>query len=174
MSSTADVSRQLKRSRADLESAVTTLGTALRALSEQGISASPATIASVQATQTRWDDIDREFGLLSSAQVAALQGSTSRQLAYDQRRAGRILGVRRGARRVVYPRFQFDADGAPRPLIAEIASLAAAAGWSAGDVLLWFVAPTTYLPGDARPVDLLASEPGRVTQAAQARFNEQW
>lgn len=174
MTTTAEVAHQLHRSRANMESAVSTLGAAFQALRADEIPVSAATVHAVAATEDRWAAIDREFGLLTSAQVAALQGSTNRQLAYDQRRAGRILGARRGAKRVVYPAFQFDQEGQPRQIIAQLARMGSAAGWTDADVLLWLIASTSYLPDDARPVDVLASNPGQVAAAAQAKFTEQW
>ncbi len=173
VSSTARVTREFERSRVDLEAAVTSLGEAFQALRDKQLPVSPATVQSVQSTQNRWQQVEEEFGLLSSGEVAARQGSANRQLAYDQRRTGRLLGIRRGAR-WVYPGFQFDADGQPRMVVAEVARLGSSAGWTAADVLLWFTTPTTYLPDDKRPVDLLDSDPDLVVAGGKARFNERW
>lgn len=62
--------------------------------------ASPQFARALMATENVWANVEAEFGLLTSLQVAALTGSkkSSRSLAADQRAAGKIMGVRRGTR----------------------------------------------------------------------------
>lgn len=114
-----------------------------------------------------------EFGLFTSAQVAEEQGfaTSNRQLAHDQRHAGRLLGVRRGAR-LLYPEFQLDGDGQLRPVIQHVAMIGRRASWTEADILLWFTSPTTYLPDDARPVDALDDDPEREVKVAAEMFTE--
>ncbi len=136
------------------------------------------TLSQVATTQLLWNALARaealrEFGALTSAQLADLRGSdttnphttTSRWV-----KAGRIFGLETPSGRL-FPAFQF-IDGEPRPLIGRI--LAAldgeVRGWA---LLLWFTGSNGYLDG-ARPVDLLDVAPERVLGAAayQASLSE--
>ncbi|HEX8123313.1 MAG TPA: hypothetical protein VF549_18820 [Solirubrobacteraceae bacterium] len=99
-------------------------------------------------------------------------------------RASEVGGTRRAAQLVedgrafavdwtgdlVFPRFQFDAGGEPRPVISEV--IAAAGGPNrllAWDMLLWFSNPSPYLDG-RRPADAVAEEPEAVGAAARAEL----
>ena len=129
-------------------------------------------------TQLHWNGVARaealrEFGALSSAQLAEERGSdtanphatTSRWLS-----AGRVFALETPAGRV-FPSFQF-VRGDPRPVIGRI--LAALKGQVRGwELLLWFTGSNGYLDG-ARPVDLLESNPDQVVAAAayQASMSE--
>jgi hypothetical protein len=70
-----------------------------------------------------------------------------------------------GKQREVFPLFQFDDH---KPIKAVQGVLAAfgerKAPWKTA---LWFTSNNGWLPGQARPVDLLASAPDAVVQAAQ-------
>lgn len=154
---------------------VLALGPGVQAIAAKLPTTSPATARSVQATQNRWHAVETEFGLLTSSQVAVREGfaAGNRQLAHDQRQAGRLLGVHRGAR-LLYPGFQFDANGSLRPIIKRIAEIGRQSDWADADILLWFTSPTTYLPDDARPVDLLDDAPEHVAKVAEATFEAPW
>ncbi len=108
-----------------------------------------------------------EFGALSSAEVAALAGSRAKNraaLANRWRKEGRILAVTDHGR-TCFPGFQFDAEGQPLPVVGEV--LRAIGGPSLNwQTALWFAAANGWLDG-RRPVDLLASEPEGVAEAAR-------
>jgi hypothetical protein len=96
----------------------------------------------------------QEFGAFTSAEA----------LADRWKQEGRIFSVtHHGA--TYHPGFQFDAEGRPLPVIAEvIRRLGAKSGeW---ELALWFTAANGWLDG-GRPVDLLQSEPEEVAQAAE-------
>ncbi len=80
------------------------------------------------------------------------------------RRAGRLLGVRRG-RRLVFPDFQFDEQLRPRRGIEKVLSVFREAGWSAESVALWFTAPHGYLD-DEEPAVVLPRDPRLVAEEA--------
>ncbi|NHN57174.1 hypothetical protein G9U51_15490 [Calidifontibacter sp. DB0510] len=112
--------------------------------------------------------IDEEFGLLDSAAVAELSGSTASNAAATASRwmrAGKVFAVRLGGR-TLFPAFQFDELGAPLPLVRDVLT---AYGPATGTALaLWFTAPNAYLAGD-RPVDRLGDRDEVVAAAKQAQ-----
>jgi hypothetical protein len=136
------------------------------------------TLTDVTTTQLRWnalarDEALREFGALTSAQLAELRGApvtnphsaTSRWLT-----ANRAFAIETSAGRL-FPAFQFE-QGAPRPVISRV--LQALGGQLRGwELLAWFTGSNGYLDG-ARPVDRLAEAPDDVVAAAayQASFSE--
>lgn len=149
---------------------VEALGTAIHAAQ---VDASAPLARSVQAEQNLYDAIDREFGLLSSAQAGHRMGSraaASRNTALAAHREGRLLSLVRGRYRL-FPGFQFDVRGV-RPVVAELASLGAELGWGETGLIQWLVSPTTYL-GGRRPVDVL-EDPDRMLAAARAALAVQW
>jgi hypothetical protein len=134
---------------------------------------SPPLARSVQAEQNLYDDLEHEFGLLTSAEAGRRMGSRSsalRNAATSARRDGRLLALRRGSY-WLFPGFQFDAAGV-RPVIADLLALAAEHGRSDTGLIQWLCSPTTYL-GGARPVDVL-DEPKRVLEVADQAFGIQW
>ena len=72
--------------------------------------------------------------------------------------------------RIVFPAFQFGADGQPRPEIAAVLAQLRAAGLDDWQAALWFATPTGWLD-DRRPVDVLDHEPDAVAAAA-ASFDD--
>ncbi|WP_024793259.1 hypothetical protein [Tomitella biformata] len=151
---------------------VLALGVAVQAVDAP---TTPQIARAVQATENRWRAIESEFGLLNSTDVARLLGSrasNTRSFTADQRKAGRVLGIRRG-KSYLYPGFQFDANGVVQTAIPTILRLAADADWSAESTAMWLCSPSGWL-ADRRPVDLLATEPDAVLAAARAKFNTQW
>jgi hypothetical protein len=109
----------------------------------------------------------RDFGALSAAQVADMGGSTAgnrSQLGYRWRHEGRIFAVSYGGASWYLP-FQFDLEGRPLPVIAEV--LRALEGWDDWDVAVWFVRPNGWLDRQC-PVDFLGNHPDWVVAAALA------
>ena len=155
-----------------IRESATALGDALDAVQ---VYTEPAVARAVQAERNLYDRIDAEFGLLTSAETGRRLGSRStapRNLAVTTRRTGALLAVTRG-HQMLFPGFQFGADGRPLPVIRVLRDLADEAQWSENGVVQWLCVPTTYL-GELRPVDLLASDPDRVVDAARRAWNVQW
>jgi hypothetical protein len=92
------------------------------------------------------DTIAREHGLLGAVDIAIGAGSRARNAAATATRwktAGKIFSVPVGTTNL-YPGFQFSADGAPRPEIAEVLTELAGhlAGW---ELAAWFTQPLDEL-----------------------------
>lgn len=68
------------------------------------------------------------------------------------------------------PEFQFDEKGCPRPAVARVIQVLGGktSGWG---LALWFAAASGWLDG-RRPVDLLASAPEKVVEAAEREAEE--
>ena len=111
-----------------------------------------------------------EFGGLTSAQVADRGGSRAANrsaTANRWRTEGRIFAVPyRGA--ILFPGFQFDAEGRPRPVVGEVVRRLGGAV-SPWELALWFTTASDRL-GGARPVDRLGADPDAVVAAAGALF----
>ena len=114
----------------------------------------PGLLAAVADQENRWRDIDRRYGLYSSADVAALVGSTARnrsEYASNLRSKGQVLAVaRRG--RYVYPAFQFSAAGRVHQVVPAVLAVLRDQDWDPESIILWMTAPNGYLGGDA-PAD---------------------
>ena len=145
----------------------------LRALLPAGrLTMSPAVLEQVQRNAEAHAELADEFGLLSSIQVAELTGSTASNRAATANRlrnAGKAFTVEvEGAQR--FPGFQFDDNGRPRPVIADV--LAAVGdrltGW---ELALWFTGSSDWLGGE-RPADVLDSDPELVVEAARRLADE--
>jgi hypothetical protein len=120
------------------------------------LGATPAVLAQIHRNAQARTDLATGFGLLSSADVAERAGSTARNdpaLAHRWRTEGKVFTVDdAGAQR--FPGFQFDEDGRPYPLIAEVLALLGVrlGGW---ELALWFTSSSDWLGGQLRPVDVL-------------------
>jgi hypothetical protein len=110
-----------------------------------------------------------EFGLLSSTEVATLTGSTAANRAAAANRLrhqGKVFAVDvEGTQR--FPGFQFDENGKPLPVVAEVLKVLGdrLTGW---ELALWFTSSSDWVGGELRPVDVLDSDPEPVAQAAAA------
>jgi hypothetical protein len=129
---------------------------------------SAAAVAQARRNALARAELAREFGLLTSAEVAELAGSRAKNraaLANRWAKEGRVFAVPHG-RQFLWPGFQFDAQGQPRPAVAEVLRWFRdeSSRWA---LALWFTSRTGWLDG-RRPVDLLATEPGAVVEAARA------
>jgi hypothetical protein len=114
-----------------------------------------------------------EFGALTSAQVAELAGSEAKNtsaLAGRWRREGRVIAVDHHGS-IYYPGFQFDAEGRPKPVIADILPHLAAPSMTPWQRALWFTTANGWLSG-RRPVDVLDDEPEVVVAAARDALRE--
>jgi hypothetical protein len=114
----------------------------------------------------------KEFGLLSSAEVADLAGSQAKNraaLANRWKKEERIFAVSHGGS-TLWPGFQFDEDGKPLPVIAEVLAPLSDRG-STWQTALWFTSVNGWL-GGRRPVDLLETEPDAVVEAARREADD--
>jgi hypothetical protein len=104
--------------------------------------------------------------LLTSAMVGDLGGSSARNpsaLASRWKAEGRIFAVPSG-RTDLFPAFQFDTFGQPRPVVAAVLGhLGRESDWARA---LWWTAPSGWL-GGRRPIDVLDQDPEAVVEAAR-------
>ncbi|MPV35735.1 hypothetical protein [Georgenia subflava] len=142
------------------------------AMAAAATSVSPQLARAAQATENVWRQIGQEFGLLTSTEAAEHMGyGSNRTWASAQRKAGRLLGVRRGGA-YRYPGFQLDA--ALVPSISELVGIARQHDWSDESVVLWLCSPSGWMPGGGRPVDSLHQEPRSVIDAARSAMAPRW
>jgi hypothetical protein len=114
----------------------------------------------------------REFGALTSTQVADLAGSRAANraaLANRWKQEGRIFSVNH-RETILYPAFQFDPEGRPRPVIAEVIRTLGSKSMD-WELALWFTTNIGWLDG-RRPVDLLDSDAAAVAGAAESEAAE--
>lgn len=107
-----------------------------------------------------------KFPTLTSAEIAAVNGSTARNasaLANRWKAEGRIFAVTAG-RTDLYPAFQFGDDGKPLPGVAEV--IRTFQGQNEWALALWFAAPSGWL-GGRTPASLLRGDPTAVAVAAR-------
>ena len=99
------------------------------------------------------DETIEEFGFRTTAEIAAAGIDPDRVFSVRYRDAE------------VFPGFQFDEQGRPLPVIAEI--LAVMRSFSGWEIALWFTGGNVWLEDDDRPVDRLRTEPEAVIEAAR-------
>ena len=134
----------------------------------------PQRVADLQARRIEkaCSDLLEEFGALTSAQIgdsAGLRAAKQESIADRWRQEGKIFSVAyQGA--TLYPAFQFDAERHPRPAVARVIQLLGDSTSEWG-LALWFAAANGWLDG-RRPVDLLASAPEEVVEAAEREAEE--
>ncbi|MFI4987945.1 MAG: hypothetical protein ACHQF3_10940 [Alphaproteobacteria bacterium] len=108
---------------------------------------------------------------LTSPEVHARSGAGGENryvIASRWKRAGRVFSVKVG-RHEVFPAFQFDDDGEPKPAI-ERALKALAGKLSSWQTALWFVSPNSWLDG-AKPVEKI-DDAGAIEAAAKFEVEE--
>jgi hypothetical protein len=127
---------------------------------------SPARVEQALLHSRRRNEFLEQFETLTSAQVADLSGSTAKNQAAQASRwkaQGKVFSLTHAGQEL-YPAFQFTAEGLPRPVVAAVLKANPARGWQ---LVRWFVANNGWLPGAARPVDLLDTQPDAVVEAAR-------
>lgn len=131
-----------------------------------------AEVEMAQRLARRHARILNEFGYFTAEQLADANGSQASNraaLADNWRKRRQVFAVphpdKAARERDIYPAFQFD-NGKPIKAVQEV--LEAFGGrktpWK---LALWFASNNGGLPDSARPVDLLASDPDAVVQAAR-------
>lgn len=129
-------------------------------------------LAMAQRLAGRHARVLNEFGFFTAEQLADANGSRAGNraaLADNWRKRRQVFAVRhpdRAAReRDVYPAFQFE-GGKPIKAVQEVLEAFGErkAPWK---LALWFTSNNGWLPDSARPVDLLASAPRLVVEAAR-------
>ncbi|HEY4593143.1 MAG TPA: hypothetical protein VIJ61_12090, partial [Thermoanaerobaculia bacterium] len=139
----------------------------IQAMLPEGPPPTPPAVLQARRNAEAREELISELGLLSSSDVAARAGSKAKNkaaLANRWRQEGRIFSVpHQGG--TYYPAFQFDEEGQPYEVVAEVVK---SVGMKLTDwgLALWFTGRYGSL-GDRRPVDLLATEPERVVAAAK-------
>lgn len=104
--------------------------------------------------------------LLTTGDLQKL-GGRSRQAVHDLVRRGRLLALP-SATGNLFPSFQLDPAGRPRPVVAEVLDAFSGAVESPYTVAAWFRTPQALLD-DREPAEWLAAgeDPARVVQAAR-------
>jgi len=108
------------------------------------------------ATERIWREIEDEFGLLTSSEVAVALGLKSHipHLVSALHHRGDLLGARR-LNAHCYPGFQFEANGTIHPAIRKLVSATREAGWSEESFIVWLCSPSRAFADGRRPVDHL-------------------
>lgn len=109
----------------------------------------------------------QRYDVLDAGQVHDIYGSKAENtaaLAGRWRHAGKIFGVELQGR-ILYPAFQFDEAGRPKPVVARVIQALGERGpWQ---IASWFTAPNGWLPDDRCPVDVMDDSPEAVADAAR-------
>jgi hypothetical protein len=136
--------------------------------------ATPAAVLQARRNAEARNAVLEEFGALRSHQVADLAGSRASNraaLATRWRAENRVVAVP-VRDELLYPGFQFTAEGRPHPAIK------LALDWLRSDphttdwqAALWFATPTSWL-GGRRPVDTLDDDSAAVGEAARREVSD--
>jgi hypothetical protein len=141
-------------------------------MTERMLVPGPVEMDMAQRLATRHARVLNEFGYFTAEQLADAnrsQASNRAALADNWRKRGQVFAVphpdKTARDRDVYPAFQFEEH---KPIKAVHDVLEAfgmrKAPWK---LALWFTSNNGWLPGSARPVDLLTTDPQAVVAAAR-------
>jgi hypothetical protein len=163
--------RVVRGALASVQAAVATVA----ALDELEELPAPATVRAAHDTVEAWRELERRWGLLSPVEVVERNPTVSNASDHLGRLhdAGRVVRVRRG-RGYRYPGYQFDGNGRPIEVLADVVAVLRIAGWSEPSIVLWFDSPNGRLIDEARPAELLTSDPHAVRAAASAAADPLW
>lgn len=129
---------------------------------------SARTLASLGAREDAIRRIGVGYGLLTSADVARLAGSRSKnpsEYASSKARDWTAIALRR-AGALAFPAFQFDPrTGKTYPALLPVFAAFRDAGWDQESVALWFVGPSGRLHG-REPAGLISFDMETVLEAA--------
>lgn len=136
------------------------------------VAPSPAETAMAQRLAARHARVLNEFGYFTARQLADANGSQASNrasLADNWRKRRQVFAVphpdKAARERDIYPAFQFE-DGRPIKAVQSVLEVLGErkAPWK---LALWFTSNNGWLPGSARPADLLARDPQAVIEAAR-------
>ena len=127
----------------------------------------PATLYQARRNSAFRTDFPAEYDVRDARQVHELYGSTADNgvaLASRWCGAGKIFGIDI-AGRTMYPAFQFDETGRPKPIVSKVLQILGPRGsWQ---VASWFTTPNGWLPDDRSPVEMMDEDPEGVVAAAK-------
>lgn len=132
----------------------------------------PEVARGLQATENLWRQVEKDWGLLTSRQVAELLiGGSNTVVASRLRTAGKIIGFRRNGQ-FRYPGFQFDRDSRRvRPVVAALIALGDELGYDPESVILSLASPSTYWADDT-PLNHIDDED--FLHVLKARWTAAW
>ncbi|HYI13378.1 MAG TPA: hypothetical protein VEK57_30300 [Thermoanaerobaculia bacterium] len=137
------------------------------AMAPESVVPTPVQVLQAQRNAAAREEMLQEFGAFTSSNLAERAGSKAANkvaLAHRWKTDGRIFSVTyRGTN--YFPGFQFDEEGQPLAVMAELLRILAPAR-APWEIALWFTGADGWL-GGKRPVDLLLSAPERVVEAAK-------
>jgi hypothetical protein len=119
-------------------------------------------------------DMLATLGYYTAEEMADMHGSTAKNrfaLATRWTRDGRVFSVPLG-NRSVFPAFQFDTHGQPYPVVSRALAALPRAEMSPWGVGLWFYANNAWLPGQARPAELIGGPEQELILGAAQRLSE--
>ena len=132
----------------------------------------PPQVLQALRNATARDEVLREFGAFTSADVGKMAGSKSPNraaLAHRWKSDGRIFSVSHNGANY-FPGFQFSGEGQPFPVIADVLKIIGEV-LSPWELALWFTKNNGVLGGQ-RAVELLGSAPERLIEAAKVEAEE--
>lgn len=104
------------------------------------------------------------LGAEAVAEAAQSRASNRRALASRWRSDGLVFAVEAGGR-LLYPAFQLDDGGRPRPVVAEILAALARRGFEGWQVALWFDTPQAALDWETPAARI--EDPGALRHAIE-------
>jgi len=127
----------------------------------------PAALEQARRNAELRADFLQRYEVLDTEKVHKLYGSKADNkaaLAGRWRGDGKIFGIDLQGR-TVYPAFQFDASGKPKPIIAKVLRVL---GGKPGpwQIAIWFTSANGWLDGRC-PVDVMDTDPDAVIEAAR-------
>jgi len=119
------------------------------------------------ATERIWREIEDEFGLLTTSEVATTLGleSNNRHQISILHRRGELFGARR-VNAYRYPGFQFEANGTIHPGIRKLVIAMREGRWSEESFITWLCSPSRAFTDGRRPIDHL-DDPHLVSVAVE-------
>jgi hypothetical protein len=127
---------------------------------------SEATVLQARRNAQARLELLEEFGYVTAEQIGEGRSRAGNRhaLASGWRRAGRVFTVEYKGRKL-FPGFQFDEQGAPRPVIAAVLEALPTDAMSDWEVALWWTSANGWLDSE-RPVDRLDDTDALVAAAA--------
>ena len=131
----------------------------------------PIEVAMMRRLAARYARVLAEFGFFTAEELASAnhsQAASGTAMVDNWRERGRVFAVphpdKSAHPRDVYSAFQFE-KCQPREVVRDVLKVFARKDrWK---LALWFTSNNGWLPDDARPVDLLKSDPKAVVEAAR-------